>query len=109
MKKQIFNKKQSSNPPVISVHIEKGDTEKIDYHFSEPFRIGRDNSCHLQISDHMVSRFHAEILFIGGRWWIQDLQSANGTFVNGSKIDKVALDDQSHIELSNDGPVFTLT
>ena len=102
-------KKQSPTPPVIGVHIEKGDTEKTDYHFSEPFRIGRDSSCHLRISDRVVSRFHAEVLFIGGRWWIQDLQSANGTFVNGKKIDKVALDDQSHIELSNDGPVLTLT
>lgn len=108
MKKQIFSEKQSPTPPVIGVHIEKGDTEKTDYHFSESFRIGRDDSCQLQITDKVVSRFHAEVLFIGGQWWLRDLQSANGTFVNGGKIDKICLNDQVHIGLSDHGPAFTL-
>ena len=42
-----------------------------------------------------VSREHAEIRCLSGKYYIYDMDSANGTFVNGKQVDG------SGIELSN--------
>lgn len=47
--------------------------------------IGRNNGA-LPISDNTVSRRHAEIVFDGTNWSLRDLDSANGTYVNGVKL-----------------------
>jgi len=52
----------------------------------EPQLIGRSSEA-LPITDQSVSRRHAELTPDGGRWWVRDLDSANGTLVNGSAID----------------------
>jgi predicted component of type VI protein secretion system len=36
-------------------------------------------------SDIGVSRRHAQLTTDGQRWWVEDLQSSNGTFVGGSR------------------------
>lgn len=48
----------------------------------EPQLIGRSSEA-LPLSDTSVSRRHAELTPDGGRWWIRDLKSQNGTMVNG--------------------------
>jgi uncharacterized RDD family membrane protein YckC len=46
--------------------------------------IGRDaKSCDLHMSDLSVSRRHARLLNENGTVWLEDLDSANGTLVNG--------------------------
>lgn len=45
--------------------------------------IGRAEGADVRLSDGSVSRQHAAIRFEDGRFWIVDLGSANGTFVNG--------------------------
>ena len=37
--------------------------------------------------DGAVSRYHAELEFVAGCWFVTDLDSANGTWVNGKRID----------------------
>lgn len=48
--------------------------------------IGRHPDNTFAIDDDFVSGAHAEILFEGGRWWLQDLDSTNGTLVNGQPV-----------------------
>ncbi|MFT3894627.1 MAG: FHA domain-containing protein [Anaerolineales bacterium] len=48
--------------------------------------IGRDKQCDLSLVDEAVSAKHAHILFHHGHWWLEDLQSTNGTFLNSEKI-----------------------
>jgi hypothetical protein len=38
--------------------------------------------------DKAVSRRHAELELVAGSWFVSDLDSANGTFVNGTKVDR---------------------
>lgn len=52
----------------------------------EVMTIGRHEDNVIALADPQVSRHHAEILMQGGRWVIQDLESANGTFVNGQRV-----------------------
>ena len=50
------------------------------------FEIGRSARCDLPIDQESVSRHHARITFDGKEYWIQDLGSTNGTFVNSEQI-----------------------
>jgi|WetSurMetagenome_2_1015567.scaffolds.fasta_scaffold10062_2 pSer/pThr/pTyr-binding forkhead associated (FHA) protein len=47
--------------------------------------IGRAPECDVAINTLSVSRQHARIFLEGGRFWIKDLESSNGTYVNGVK------------------------
>ena len=48
--------------------------------------IGRRPSNSLQIEDSFVSGAHAELVFDEGTWWLIDLGSTNGTFINGRPV-----------------------
>ena len=48
--------------------------------------IGRDAEAGIQILDRSASRFHAEIFAVGGMWFVKDLESKNGSFVNDERL-----------------------
>ncbi len=48
--------------------------------------VGRHERCDLRLVDSMVSRNHCMILSEGKRFIVKDLESRNGTWVNGRKI-----------------------
>lgn len=48
--------------------------------------IGRVESCRLYINSDLVSRHHATIAYIAGRYVLKDEGSTNGTFVNDARI-----------------------
>ncbi len=50
-------------------------------------RIGRERDNDLILTDPRVSRYHALIELVEGRWLVRDMGSANGTFVNGRPVD----------------------
>jgi hypothetical protein len=47
---------------------------------------GRARDCHCVLIDPSVSRTHARLRRDGGRWWLADLGSSNGTRVNGRRV-----------------------
>ncbi len=49
--------------------------------------VGRDQSCQIVIDDDSVSRQHARIVREDDTYFIEDLESRNGTFVNGEPVD----------------------
>ena len=51
------------------------------------FVIGRAAECQLSLDDPLVSRRHALMLARDNRVTIQDLGSANGTFINGRVLE----------------------
>jgi len=98
-----------SSPPPVIVRIEKGRAEKTDFSFSEPFRIGRSEECEVRITDGVVSRHHAEVLLVGGKWWLCDLSSGNGTYVDGQRVERVPLGKETRVGLGMDGPLLCLS
>lgn len=52
------------------------------------FRVGRDDPADLPLRDSAVSREHALLEFDGNRWVLTDLDSANGTFVDGKRVQR---------------------
>lgn len=58
---------------------------------SLPSVIGRGEEADLQIRDHWSSRCHCRLFERDGRLMVADLQSCNGTRVNGERIEEVEL------------------
>ena len=48
--------------------------------------IGRDEGCDLRLTDPSVSRRHAQIVRQPGGYFVADLQSSNGTLLNGEPL-----------------------
>lgn len=51
-----------------------------------PMSVGRAPGSVLRINDATVSRYHAQLHGVGGHWTLRDIGSANGTWVNGSRV-----------------------
>jgi sigma-B regulation protein RsbU (phosphoserine phosphatase) len=49
--------------------------------------IGRASDCTIPIKDRYLSRKHAEIVAANGSWLLKDCGSANGTYLNGNRVD----------------------
>jgi pSer/pThr/pTyr-binding forkhead associated (FHA) protein len=92
--------------PPIHVRVEKGDTQKRWGRFTRSFTIGRSKACDIQLSDSFVSAHHARVVWDGSRWLVEDLQSANGTYLNGARIDRAVLPPHARVELATGGPVI---
>ncbi len=72
--------------------------------------VGRTNGCDLVIPGRTVSRRHARLWFSEGRWYLEDLGSANGTLVNSVRIyQPVELNDGDVINFGDEVVVFNVT
>lgn len=54
----------------------------------ESIMVGRDRTCSIVLVHPAVSRRHARITIAGDTFTLEDLKSANGTFVNNTRVDK---------------------
>lgn len=52
--------------------------------------LGRDVNNSVVIDDPFASAEHAILTFRGRGWYVEDLESTNGTYVNGNRIEAVA-------------------
>jgi pSer/pThr/pTyr-binding forkhead associated (FHA) protein len=52
--------------------------------------LGRDVNNSIVVDDPFASSEHAILTFRGRGWYLEDLQSTNGTYVNGTRIEAVA-------------------
>jgi hypothetical protein len=52
--------------------------------------IGRDVNNAIVVDDQFVSAEHAVLTYRGRTWYVEDLDSTNGTFVNGARVEGVA-------------------
>ena len=64
-----------------------------------PFTLGRGLENDLVIEDRRVSRYHAQIRDVQGRLSVIDLESTNGTFVNGERVHECVLRDGDRLSL----------
>jgi len=68
--------------------------------------IGRGSDADITISDAGTSRKHVEILWDGERAMVRDMQSTNGTMLNGRKVTEAALTPDSTVTIGRTDIVF---
>ena len=77
-------------------------------HFLQPFTMGRDASCEVSTLDPLASRQHARIEKRPDGWWVVDLDSSNGLFLNGDRVAEAPLEPDSDLQLGTGGQRYRL-
>ncbi len=72
----------------------------------EEVKIGRTQECKLTLPLGGISRVHARIYFRNEEYYIQDLGSTNGTYVNGIKVVRCVLRNNDRIDIGEAKIVF---
>src|SRR5262245_33243843 len=91
-----------------SLFVIRGNDQGVRFDLgSERVTLGRESTNAIQLHDREVSRAHAEVLRDGRYFTIADLDSSNGTFVNGERIKSRQLDTGDHVQLGRTTMLFT--
>jgi len=96
-------------PPVIELNphiVVKGLEEGVTQPFSEEIiTIGRRTDNQIMLEADNISRNHVTIERRDGRYYVRDLESANGTYLNEERVDWAELHDGDRLRVGN----YTLT
>jgi len=85
--KQQGDKLAAQKKPAITLSIKTEQGKESKRQFSQPqIMIGRDTKCDVSMMDEALSAHHARLTFHHGQWWLEDLNSTNGTFLNREKL-----------------------
>ena len=109
----LLNRARSRHDPLgvsaIIVSWQSEGEERQMVESTEPIVIGRDTGCDVVIMNPHVSRSHAVIWAHNSAWYVTDLQSANGTWLGGARIEERGLRDRDTLSLDCDGPQLTIS
>ena len=85
--KQQGDKLATQKKPDIILSIKMDQGKESVRQFSQPqIMIGRDTKCDLSVMDEALSAHHARLTHHHGQWWLEDLNSTNGTYLNHERL-----------------------
>ena len=85
--KQQGDRLAAQKKPGIALSIQTEQGKENQRQFLQPqIMIGRDTKCDLAVMDEALSAHHARLTHHHGQWWLEDLNSTNGTFLNQEKL-----------------------
>src|SRR5262249_51737592 len=73
-------------PSVICLKGISGEGKRKAWGCSHVLGAGRLGTLEIVLDDSSVSRRHAEVRVSDNAWWVRDLESTNGTYVNGVRL-----------------------
>ena len=86
----------------------RGADEGRQFELNQPVHsVGRDSVSAIRLHDTEVSRRHAEFRLANGSYYLVDVGSANGTFVNGQPVQNVLLQPGDRIQIGQSLLVFS--
>jgi pSer/pThr/pTyr-binding forkhead associated (FHA) protein len=71
--------------PLLTLSGE-GETLEVHNFHQEEVQVGRDPAADLCLDHPTISARHARLSYHHSQWWVEDLHSKNGTFLNGEPV-----------------------
>lgn len=88
----------------------EGPDKGLEFQIDQPkVVLGRGEDCDVLLTDLQASRTHAKILQDGNDYFLCDLNSKNGTFLNGVKIKERLLVDGDKIKIGKNVFILEIT
>ncbi|HNX32004.1 MAG TPA: ATP-binding protein [Holophaga sp.] len=75
---------------------------------NRPLVLGRQSHSDIILSDSMVSRNHLRVEQLDGKWWVEDLGSSHGTYLDGARIQRAVWSPGSTLRLADGAYYLTL-
>ena len=79
---------KGGRPPAQVVVHDAGGDKATTVRLSGSTDIGRADRCAIRLGDTYVSQVHARLYGENGSWFVEDVGSTNGTFLNDHKVDR---------------------
>jgi pSer/pThr/pTyr-binding forkhead associated (FHA) protein len=96
------SQQQHIREPISISIIQKEFPAQIHVLTNPIYILGRAASCDIYLDDETVSSQHAKIYFESSNWWVEDIGSSNGTYLNDSYLKQPAvLTDQDILQFGN--------
>lgn len=84
---RVLRQAVSTKSPRFPALVVRGSTPLVmSFVADQPIYLGRSKVCALRVDASDVSSRHARMGYEGGQFWVEDLGSTNGTFVNQQQI-----------------------
>jgi pSer/pThr/pTyr-binding forkhead associated (FHA) protein len=82
------------------IRVETGFYEGLEWPLASPrVVLGRGHQADLVVSEPTISRSHVALICVEGQWFAEDLESTNGTLVNGAATDRSLLRDGDELQV----------
>jgi pSer/pThr/pTyr-binding forkhead associated (FHA) protein len=72
--------------PALNIQFSESDNDQAHNFAVAEVVVGRDPTCEFPLDDESVSARHARLSFHHKQWWLEDLNSTNGTFLNDDPV-----------------------
>jgi len=87
LRSQSKQVQKRQRPPLAVKFISAvGSTDEELIFTQQQIFIGRDPSCECHVPHETVSSRHTRIFYEQGQWWVDDMESRNGTFLNQNQV-----------------------
>ena len=85
LKKDSSQKSEKAFPPIILKAQIEDDIVKKSFRKMEII-LGRDPSVDFPLKNETISLRHCKISYLNKQWWVEDLKSTNGTYLNNDPV-----------------------
>lgn len=75
-----------SHKRIPTLQLRMAEVDAVQFNNTEVV-LGRDTNCEFQLEDDTVSGRHARLSHHHNQWWVEDLHSTNGTFINDERVE----------------------
>ena len=98
-----FSQKSSTEYEDVVVKVVSGSMKGTEFPVkASAISIGRASEADFQVHDTLISRVHCRLTCDGGNWYVEDLNSTNGTWMVGQKVNaRVLLPLRTSVRIGN--------